>query len=78
MSLEHAPARAGLERINRYNDLEERGFGSRTTIWRKVRDGSFPAPEMIWIAPVGANRSSRPTWNRARRASATRLSGNPL
>lgn len=51
MSLEHAPARAGLERINRYNDLEERGFGSRTTIWRKVRDGSFPAPEMILDRP---------------------------
>lgn len=32
------------ERINRYRDLTARGFGSHTTIWRKVRNGEFPAP----------------------------------
>ena len=27
-----------------YRDLEDAGFGSRATIWRKVRMGTFPAP----------------------------------
>ncbi len=48
MSSEHPPAR---ETINRYRDLQERGFGSRVTIWRKVRSGRFPAPEDILDRP---------------------------
>jgi len=48
MSSEHSPAR---ERINRYRDLEDRGFGSRVTIWRKVRAGRFPAPDVILDRP---------------------------
>jgi predicted DNA-binding transcriptional regulator AlpA len=28
-------------------ELAERGFGSRTTIWRNVRDGKFPQPIKI-------------------------------
>jgi prophage regulatory protein len=27
-----------------YRDLEYRGYGSRTTIWRKVKAGEFPEP----------------------------------
>jgi|LWDU01.1.fsa_nt_gi predicted DNA-binding transcriptional regulator AlpA len=27
-----------------YRDLESRGYGSRVTIWRKVKDGEFPEP----------------------------------
>ncbi len=27
-----------------YSDLESRGHGSRTTIWRKVKDGKYPEP----------------------------------
>ena len=27
-----------------YRDLEAKGYGSRFTIWRKVRDGKFPSP----------------------------------
>jgi predicted DNA-binding transcriptional regulator AlpA len=30
-----------------YNDLEELGFGSRTTIWRKLRDKSLEFPQPI-------------------------------
>jgi len=28
----------------RYRDLEARGYGSRTTIWRAVQNNSFPKP----------------------------------
>jgi len=27
-----------------YRDLDALGYGSRTTIWRKVKDGEFPPP----------------------------------
>jgi len=27
-----------------YRDLESRGYGSRVTIWRKVKAGEFPEP----------------------------------
>ena len=30
--------------IYRYKDLEARGYGSRVTIWRKVKEGLFPSP----------------------------------
>ena len=35
------------ERLNTYRDLDGRGFGSRVTIWRKVRAGKFPPPTYI-------------------------------
>ncbi len=28
----------------RYRDLETKGYGSRTTIWRAVKAGNFPTP----------------------------------
>ena len=31
-------------RLLSYKDLEELGYGSRPTIWRKVRAGKFPPP----------------------------------
>ena len=31
-------------RLLSYNDLQELGYGSRVTIWRKVRAGNFPPP----------------------------------
>ena len=42
-----------MENINllTYRDLESRGFGSRVTIWRKVRDNKFPQPIIICGAP---------------------------
>lgn len=32
------------KRVNRYRDLQEQGYGERTTVYRKVRAGKFPAP----------------------------------
>jgi len=31
--------------LNRYYDLEALGYGSRTTIWRKIKNGKFPPPD---------------------------------
>ena len=35
-----------MENINllSYRDLELRGYGSRVTLWRKVKAGEFPEP----------------------------------
>lgn len=30
--------------LYRYRDLEIKGYGSRTTIWRAVKNGVFPPP----------------------------------
>jgi hypothetical protein len=38
-----------------YAKLEANGYGSRTTIWRKVRAGTFPQPTYI---------GERPFWTR--------------
>ena len=38
-----------------YNDLTSLGYGSRPTIWRKVRAGQFPQPFYI---------GDRPYWSR--------------
>lgn len=40
MSLEHSPGR----RILRAKSVMARMGWSRTTLWRRVRDGEFPAP----------------------------------
>ncbi|ODB82752.1 hypothetical protein A3193_18565 [Candidatus Thiodiazotropha endoloripes] len=40
-----------VDSINRYSDLKEKGFGDRTTIWRKVRAGEFPSPQNILGRP---------------------------
>ena len=40
MSLEHSPGR----RILRPKQVTERMGWSRTTLWRRVRAGQFPAP----------------------------------
>lgn len=29
-----------------YSDLKVKGHGSRTTVWRKIRDGKFPPPDV--------------------------------
>lgn len=41
-----------LDRILRYSDLKAAGHGSRTTIWRNVKIGRFPAPDLV--LPNGA------------------------
>ena len=33
-----------MKQRNRYGDLAAMGYGSRVTVWRKVRAGTFPAP----------------------------------
>lgn len=45
-----------FKRIYHYRDLQADGYGSRATIWRKIKSGSFPAP---LIEPDG-----RPFWTR--------------
>ena len=40
MSLEHSPGR----RLLRSKEVMERMGWSRTTLWRRVRAGEFPAP----------------------------------
>ena len=39
---------------------------SRTTIWRKVRDGSFPAPLELSVNSVGWPASEIAAWLKAR------------
>ena len=39
------------KRILRYVDLEERGYGNRTTIWRKVKAGKIPPPRDFMDRP---------------------------
>ena len=51
MSIEHSPARQGA-RILRYRDLTDMGFGSRVTIWRRVRSGDFPTPHDVLDRPA--------------------------
>ena len=34
-------------RLLSYSDLEKLGYGSRVTIWRKVRLGQFPPPFVL-------------------------------
>ena len=40
-------------KILTYNDLNQLGYGSRTTVWRKVRAGLFPKPR---------SRDGQPVW----------------
>ena len=42
MSLEHSPARG--RRLLRAKQVMDRMGWSRTTLWRHVRSGDFPAP----------------------------------
>ncbi len=43
-----------MKDVNRYKDLERRGYGSRWTVDRNVKQGKFPAPH---VDPNG-----RPFW----------------
>ncbi len=46
------------EQMLRFRDVIKRTGLSRTTIWRKVRDGTFPAPLELGANSVGW----RPAW----------------
>ena len=53
-------------RIFRYRDLEQMGYGSRQTIWRQERAGTFPAHIEI---------GGRPAWTEAMLLDATNPEG---
>lgn len=46
----------------RFSDVIERTGLSRTTIWRKVRAGTFPAPVQLGLNSVGWPESEVDTW----------------
>lgn len=62
MSLEHSPGRAML----RSPAVMERTGLSRTTIWRRVRAGTFPAPVDLGNGLIGWPEPSIETWLRNR------------
>ena len=74
MSLEHSPARgdgahAHLDRMLRAPEVMAQTGLSRTTIWRRVRAGTFPAPHELGVNSVGWPASEIAAWieSRARR-----------
>lgn len=46
-----------MKQRNRYGDLEAMGYGSRVTVWRKVRAEKFPPPYI--------DESGNPFWTPA-------------
>ncbi len=52
MSLEHAPSRSADKMLRALEVMAQTGH-SRTTIWRKVRAGTFPAPIELGPNAVG-------------------------
>lgn len=46
-----------MKERNRYGDLAAMGYGSRVTVWRKVRAGKFPPPHI--------DESGNPFWKPA-------------
>ncbi len=52
MSLEHAPSRSADKMLRAREVMAQTGY-SRTTIWRKVRAGTFPAPIELGPNAVG-------------------------
>lgn len=62
MSLEHSPGRAML----RSRAVVERTGLSRTTIWRRVRSGTFPAPVDLGNGLIGWPESVVESWLKKR------------
>jgi prophage regulatory protein len=58
MSLEHAPGQQML----RPKQVVERTGLSRTTIWRQVRAGTFPAPIELGVNSIGWPESIISEW----------------
>ena len=59
MSLEHSPAREGalVDRMMRPPEVMAAMGWSRTTLWRRVRDGDFPAPVELGPNSIGWRES---------------------
>ncbi len=49
-----------------YRDLEDRGLGSRTTLWRMVKNGELPPPQKISDRSVGWQEPVIEKWERSR------------
>ncbi len=61
MSLEHSPARKGapepVDPMLRAPEVMAQMGWSRTTLWRRVRDGAFPAPVELGPNSIGWRQS---------------------
>ncbi len=62
MSLEHSPARskgapAPVDPMLRAPEVMAQMGWSRTTLWRRVRDGAFPAPVELGPNSIGWRQS---------------------
>ncbi len=53
-----------------YQDLERLGYGSRPTIWRKVRSNQFPQPRFLGKKPVWLPRDIEEFMNQLPRGAA--------
>ena len=53
---------ATLDRILRFREVCWMIGLSRTTLWRKVRDGEFPAPVRLGANSIGWRRSAVEGW----------------
>jgi prophage regulatory protein len=49
-----------------YVDLEKLGYGSRVTVWRKVRDGKFPRPFDLGTGRIAWKESDIAAWLESR------------
>ena len=69
MSLEHSPARKGAlesDPMLRPSEVMARTGLSRTTIWRRVRAGAFPAPVEIGVNSIGWPATEISAWLESR------------
>lgn len=61
MSLEHSPARRSalgpIDLMLRAPEVMAQMGWSRTTLWRRVRDGAFPAPVELGPNSIGWRQS---------------------
>ena len=53
-------------RLLSYRDLEAAGYGSRVTIWRRVRNKEFPAPIDLGHGRIGWRESTILEWVESR------------
>lgn len=71
MSIEHSPARGDgalthLDRMLRAPEVMALTGLSRTTLWRRVRAGTFPAPVELGQNSIGWPASEISAWLKAR------------
>ena len=64
-----------MEKMLHYKDLAELGLGVRSTIWRKITAGEFPAPVRLGINTVAWPESQIDAWLDARKVQKCRKPG---